>query len=170
MMLSRFACITFKCLEDELLSNNVIERPNTTVKHQNSCVWSTLWAEYGKSSGSSYLDLPNKRWSHSFLKVIYWSVWVQDLNYLLKLQKTILVCHKKGEDKKKKALSWHSNWYLIKVSVKHFAIERFLTCHLLTCYMYDDCYDSFPEVSADRGDVEKAELIQRNNKKTPVTD
>lgn len=31
--------------------------------------------------------------------------------------------------------------------------------------MYDDCYDSFPEVSADQGDVEKAELIKGNNKK-----
>lgn len=95
------------------------------------------WAEYRNSRGSSYLDLPNKGWSHSFLKVIYWSVWVQDLNYLLKLQKIILVCHKKGEDKKKKALLWHSCWYLIKVSVKHFAVKRefWLVTYWVVTYM-----------------------------------
>jgi len=45
---------------------------------------------------------------------------------------------------------------------------RILTSHLRSCYIDDDCYDSFPEVSAgqDQGDAEKAEPIKGNNKKT----
>lgn len=117
---------------------------------------------------SSYLDFPNKGWSHSFLKVIYRSVWVQDLNYLLKLQKTILVCHKKGEDKKKKALLWHSHWYLIKVSVKRFTVKRefWLVTYWVVTYMMT-AMTNFQRCQEDQGYVEKAELITGNSKKSP---
>lgn len=120
------------------------------------------------SSCSSYLDFANKWWSHSFLKVIYRSVWVQDLNYLLKLQKTILVCHRKGEDKKKKALLWHSYWYVIKVSINHFTVKRefwLVTYWVVTRMMI--AMTHFQRCQQDQGDVEKAELIKGNNK-TPL--
>lgn len=119
------------------------------------------------SSGSSHLDFPNKWWSHSFLKVIYRSVWVQDLNYLLKLQKTILVCHKKGEDKKKKALVWHSYWYLIKVSVKHFIVEKLDLSPIELLHIWWWLWLISRGVSRSRRCRKSFELIKRNNKKTP---
>lgn len=45
--------------------------------------------------------------------------------------------------------------------------ERILTGHLMSCYVYDNCCDLFPEAQQDGGDVGKAEL--RETQEKPVT-
>lgn len=101
-----------------------------------------------KSCGS-YLDFTNKWWSHSFLEIVYWSVWVEDLNYLFKLQKTDLVCHQKVRRQKEEIINMT---YLLtfngSFSKEFYNEERILSGHLMSCYVYDNCCDLFPEASA----------------------